>query len=143
MPDAPLLPDSIDGLPAAPRFTLEGTPASGDLDLAWLHPADELDLASTPHLELALAELQTQARLVVLDLRDSTFIGCSAVHVIVNSSIRARQSGRRIVLLRAQPNVDRVFTLTGSADNVEAYDIDPVEPPVQVLPKLAAWGIVA
>ena len=41
-----------------------------------------------------------QAQLVVLDLRELAFMDSSGVHAIVNASIRARQVGRRLVLLR-------------------------------------------
>jgi hypothetical protein len=47
------------------------------------------------------------------------------VHAIVNASLRARQVGHRLVLLRGGLDVDRVFTLTGSSDDVEIVDLDP------------------
>jgi anti-anti-sigma regulatory factor len=55
------------------------------------------------------------------------------VHAIVNASARARQRGRRLVVLRGPPDVDRVFSLTGSAGDVESGDVEPVEPSVQAL----------
>ena len=60
---------------------------------------------------------------------------CSGAHAIVNASISARQLGGRLVLLRGPPNVDRVFTLTGSSDAVEIADLelDPAAPRVQAL----------
>jgi hypothetical protein len=48
-----------------------------------------------------------------------------------------RQVARRLVVLRGPPNVHRIFTLTGRVDVVESHDVDPVEPPVQVLLRLA------
>jgi anti-anti-sigma factor len=123
--DAPLLPDSIDSLTVSLPSMFARSSTNNDLDVAWLHPAKELDLATTPQLELTLGELQSQARLVVLDLREVTFIDCSGVHAIVNATIRARQIGRRVVLLSPQPNINRVFTLTESSDEVEICDIDP------------------
>jgi anti-sigma B factor antagonist len=73
----------------------------------------------------------------VLDLRELDFMDCSGVHTIVDASSRARQAGRRLVLLRGPPNVDRVLTLTGSAGDLEIGDLDPGEPPAQVLLQLA------
>jgi hypothetical protein len=47
----------------------------------------------------------------------------------------ARQRGRRLVLLRGSPDVDRLFTLAGRSDAVEIGDLDlpPAEPPVHLL----------
>jgi anti-sigma B factor antagonist len=106
------------------------------LDAAWVHVAGELDVATTPRLERTLEQAQLQARLVVLDLRALAFVDSTGVHAIADASIRARQVARRLVVLRGPPNVDRIFTLSGSID-VEIHDLDPVEPPAQVLLRLA------
>jgi anti-sigma B factor antagonist len=128
-----VLPDSIagrvDALP--PTFSCSWT--NGGLDAARVHVAGELDIATTPELERTLRETQLRARLVVLDLRELAFIDSSGVHAIVKASIRAGQDGRRLVLLRGRANVDRVFTLTGSSDQLDIGDVDPVEPPVHSL----------
>ena len=58
---------------------------------------------------------------------------CSGVHVIVDASRRARDVGRRLILLRWPPNVDRMFALTGHTREVEIADVAPGEPPVQAL----------
>ena len=44
----------------------------------------------------------------------------------LGASQRAREEGRRLILLRGTPNVDRVFALTGSSDDIEMGDIDPL-----------------
>jgi anti-anti-sigma factor len=95
--------------------------------------AGALDLATIPELARSLRDARSQARLVVLDLRDLAFMDCCGAHAIVNASISARQLGRRLVLLRGPPNVDRVFTLTGSSDAVEIADLDPAVLRVQAL----------
>src|ERR1700737_1083380 len=137
MPDALVLPNSIascaDTLP--PAFVCSWT--DGGLDGPWVRAAGELDIATVPHLERTLREPQLQARLVVLDLRELTFMDSFGVHAIVNAGTRARQAGSRLVLLRGPPNVDRVFTLTGCSDEFEIGDLDPEAPPVQVLLQLA------
>jgi anti-sigma B factor antagonist len=129
----PLLPDPIAGPAHArpPAFACSCT--NGGLDAAWVHVAGELDIATTPCLVRTLRETQLRARLVVLDLGELEFMDSSGVHAIVNASIRARRVGRRLILLRGRPSVDRVFTLTGSSDEVEIGDVDLVEPPVQTL----------
>jgi anti-sigma B factor antagonist len=121
-----------------PLFVCSHT--NSDRDAAWVHVAGELDIATTPQLERTLRVAQSRTRLVVLDLRAVRFMDCAGVHVIVGASVRARQLGHRMVLLRGPPNVDRVFALTGHTDAVEVADVDPGDPGVQALPQLAAAG---
>jgi len=138
MPDTLVLPDSIGGrghvLPGA--FVCSWT--DGGRDAVWVHLQGELDLATVPQLTQTLRRPELQARLVVLDLRELTFIDSSGVHAIVEADSRARRDGRRLVVLRGSANVDRLFTLTGSSDRLEFGDLDPEEPAVQVLLQLAA-----
>ena len=48
------------------------------------------------------------------------------------------RAGRRILLLRGRQGVDRVFTLTGTAQDVGNGDIYAVEPSVHALERLVA-----
>jgi anti-anti-sigma factor len=113
-----------------PAFDCSWT--TGGPDAAWVRLDGELDLATAPELEQTLRESQLQARLVVLDLRGLAFMDTAGAHVIVDASARAREDVCRLVLLRGPPNVDRIFTLTGSSDDVEIIDLDPVESLVEV-----------
>jgi anti-anti-sigma factor len=85
----------------------------------------ELDIATAPQLERTLDLPQLLARIVVLDLRELTFIDSCGVHAIVAASNRARRAGRRLVLLRGPPAVDRMLTPTGYSDQLEIGDLDP------------------
>ena len=118
------------------RPTFICSPADVGIGAAWVHVAGELDIATAPHLDRVLREAELRTRLVVLDLRDVQFMDCSGVHAIVNASVRAREVGRRLLLVRGPPVVDRVFALTGNADNVEVCAVDPGEPPGQALRRL-------
>jgi anti-anti-sigma factor len=115
----------------APRFECSWT--EGGLDAAWIYLTGELDVDTAPLLEYTLSDPASQARLVVVDMRELAFMDSCGVHAIVNASARARQRGRRLVVLRGPPAVDRVFSLTGSAG-----DVDPVEPSVEALLRLDA-----
>jgi anti-anti-sigma factor len=106
---------------------------------AWVRMAGELDMVTTPQLARTLTDCQLQAPLVVLDLHELVFMDSTVVHAIVDASIRARAADRRLVLLRGPRNVDRVFALTGTADDIEIGDLRPVEPAVQVLLQIADW----
>jgi anti-sigma B factor antagonist len=116
-----------DALP--PPFACSCT--NGGLDVARVYVGGELDIATTPQLERTLS--QSQARLVVLDLRELAFIDSCGMHAIINAGIRARQAGRRLVLVRVPSHVDRMLRLTGTARQVEIGDVDPVAPPVHAL----------
>jgi anti-sigma B factor antagonist len=87
-----------------------------------------MDLASGPRLAATLREAQLEARMVVVDLRELTFIDSSGVHVILAAADRARQEGGRLMLVRGPVQVDRVFTLTGAFAQVMIFDLDPTEP---------------
>ena len=69
---------------------------------------------------------------MVLDLRELAFIDAAGVRTIVDASLRARQAGRRLVLLRGLPNIDRMFTLAASAGDIEIGYV--AEPPVEAGP---------
>jgi anti-anti-sigma factor len=135
MPHALISPHPDGGDADAPSSAFVCSCTDGALDTAWVRVAGALDVATAPQLERTLRESQLQAQLVVLDLRELTFIDRAGAHAIVNASVRARQLARRLVLLRGSPNVDRMFTLTASSDPVEIGDLDrsPVERSVHAL----------
>ena len=137
MPD----PDSIVVYADFPQPAFVCAHANVGRDAAWVDVAGELDIATTPRLERTLRAAQSQARLVVLDLRHVSFMDCSGLRVIVDASRRGREVGCRLVLLRGPPNVDRVFALTGHTDAVEIADVDPGDPPVQALRALPDLGL--
>ena len=126
MPDSPdmqFLADSATAL--VPPF--ECTRTEGRLDAAWVRVAGALDIATTPTLSQTLRASQSEARLVVLDLRELAFMDSAGVHAIVDASSRARRVGRRLLILRGPANVDRVFALTGTSEQVEIGDLAPDE----------------
>ena len=133
MAEVLLSPDLIDRRGEFPPLTLNCSWAVGSPDVAWVHAAGELDIATVPQLVQILLVSQLQARVVVLDLRELEFVDSSGVHAIMNASIRARRLGGRLVLLHAPPNVDRMLTLAACSDVLEIGDLDPVEPPLEAL----------
>jgi anti-sigma B factor antagonist len=106
----------------------------GRFDSAIARVSGELDISTTPRLEQTLRACLLQARRVVLDLHEVDFIDSSGVHAIVDASVRARQEGRRLVLVRVPSHVLRVFTLSERLHEVE-IGADPgelaLETPVQ------------
>ena len=120
---------------AFPRF--DCTLRDGGVDAAWVRVTGELDLATAPILAQALSRAEERAQRVVLDLRELTFMDSSGVHVILEASLRANAAGRATVLVRGPAGVDRVLALTRASDSLQIVDLDPIEPPVLALLKLA------
>jgi anti-sigma B factor antagonist len=113
------------------------TVRDGGLDAAWIRAVGELDIVTAPRLVQSLRQAQARARRVVLDLRELTFIDSCGVHLILDGNIRARESARRLVLVRGPSQVDGALTLTGASEVLEIVDLDPLAPPVQALVQLA------
>jgi anti-anti-sigma factor len=126
-------PASIVAPADVPRPTFVCSPANVGVGAAWVQVAGDLDIATTPQLDRTLRDAELQTRLVVLDLRDVPFMDCSGVHAIVGASVRAREVGRRLLLLRGPPDVDRMFALTGNSHEVEICVVDRGESPGQAL----------
>jgi anti-sigma B factor antagonist len=80
----------------------------------------ELDLVSSPVLERALVE--SDAKLIVVDLRGLEFMDSSGLHVLIEAHQGMRDAGRRLVLVRAPEKVQRVFNLTGVSDALTIVD---------------------
>jgi anti-sigma B factor antagonist len=93
---------------------------------AWVRLGGELDLAAAARFERCLGRALDGARLVVVDLRQLTFIDSSAVHLIVDARSRALQTERRLVVVRGSSQPTRLLELTGLSDRLEIVDLDPV-----------------
>ena len=127
MPYQLVLSHSIVGRAHAVAPPFACATSDGGHNTARVHLAGELDIPTTPQLERTLCEPRSQVPLVVLDLRDLTFMESCGVHAIVDASIPARQVGHRLVLLRGPREVDRMLALTGSSGDVERGYVDRVE----------------
>jgi anti-anti-sigma factor len=87
-------------------------------DDAYVRVAGELDIATAPQLASALASALSRSLAVVLDLHDVSFLDGAGTRAIVLASALSRAGDRQLVLLHGPPNVDRLFALTGTADQV-------------------------
>jgi len=73
----------------------------------------DLDLASAPKLKWALADLQAAgAHNLIVDLHGVGFIDSTALGVLVGAQ-RGLDVGARLLLICSEPNVLRIFELTG------------------------------
>jgi anti-anti-sigma factor len=115
---------SVDGSAAHVRRRLP-PPFVCTLDEGYVHVGGEIDLATTPELERALATSLSRSLAVVLDLHDVTFLETAGTRAIVTASVNARAACRRLVLLHGPRHVDRLFALTGTADQVTFLEPAP------------------
>ena len=87
--------------------------------------AGELDIASTPQLEKGLAEAEgAEPEVVILDLRKVDFIDSTGLRAVIAADERARNAGRRFVVVRGTAAVERVFSVTQLDQRLEIVD-DP------------------
>jgi anti-sigma B factor antagonist len=98
-----------------------------------LSVSGELDIATAPQLEHALAGAQADAALVILDLRELEFMDSSGAHLTVAASGRARQASGRLVVVRGPVQVERIFGLVGLDRQLELVDHPPATPSAAVL----------
>jgi anti-sigma B factor antagonist len=97
--------------PGAVRFALRG-----ELDLAHAYTFDE---------ELRGVEL-TRPALVVIDLRELTFLDSCGLARLLAARRRARRLGHRLVLVRGSAAVQRLFAMTAVDEAFEMVSDVPV-----------------
>lgn len=130
MPPKLVLAHSIGRRADAPPPTLQCSWTNDGRDAAWVRLTGELDMATAHGLTGCCASLACTLASSSSTCATSRSFDSSGVHAIVDASIRLRRAGRRILLLRGRQGVDRVFTLTGTAQDVGNGDIHAVEPSV-------------
>ena len=90
---------------------------------ATLTLSGELDLVSSPVLERALAPvLDSDAELIIVDLRGLDFMDSTGLHVLVQAHQHLHDAGRRLALVRARDHVQRLFDLTGLSETMTIVD---------------------
>ena len=73
----------------------------------------ELDLSTVQKVEDELRRVEGEgAETVVLDLSSLSFLDSTGLRTIVTADQRARQSGRRLAIVKGPETVHRVFTIT-------------------------------
>ena len=113
-----------------------------DWGAAWVQVAGELDLATSPQFRRTLGEAQRAVPLVVLDLRELSFIDSSGIHVILDVDSDAQREEGRLLILRGPAQVDRMLTLTEVGKQVMLFDLPPAEPAPGLL-HVAPRGVAA
>jgi anti-sigma B factor antagonist len=79
-----------------------------------LDVAGELDIYTSPKLKSAMADLlgEGHARFVV-NLMKTTYLDSTALSVLTAALKQSRSSGGNVGLIFTQPQIDKIFTITG------------------------------
>ena len=73
----------------------------------------ELDISTTPELTAALSSLESGYETLVVDLARCTFFASSGISILLEESHRAKREGFGLVVIKAPPEVQRMFDLAG------------------------------
>lgn len=83
----------------------------------------ELDLSSATQIEEVLKDIEEAGpQVLVLDLRDLTFMDSTGLRVMVSADARARDASRRLVIVQGPETVHRVFRITGLDAHLEIVE---------------------
>ena len=85
--------------------------------------AGELDLSGVARVgEVFAAALDTDAREIVLDLRDLQFLDSTGVYAILKAERLASARDRSFVIVRGPRQVQRIFEISGIVDLLSFSD---------------------
>jgi len=83
----------------------------------------ELDLSTVNKVQDELRRVETDTPpIVILDLSKLTFLDSTGLRCLVTADQRARDAGRRVVLVRGPDPVQRVFSITRLEERLEMVD---------------------
>jgi len=92
-------------------------------DMVRLALAGEFDLSNAAQIEDALKQIERdRPALLVLDLRELTFMDSTGLRVMVAADARARDDARRLAVVQGPESVHRVFRITGLDDHLEIVE---------------------
>jgi anti-sigma B factor antagonist len=94
-----------------------------DRERVIVRPVGELDIATVGDVEAPLAELEDAGFAeVLLDLRETTFLDSTGVHLLVRHAHAARENGHRFGIVAQDGPVLRVLELTGLLREIPLVD---------------------
>jgi anti-sigma B factor antagonist len=98
------------------------TAARGDGEVQ-IELRGELDLSTVGKVEEELRRVEGDApQVVVLDLSGLSFLDSSGLRCLVRADERARDAGRRLVLVRGPDAVQKVFEITRLEERLDMVD---------------------
>jgi anti-sigma B factor antagonist len=85
--------------------------------------AGEVDLYTAPRFDDELGRaIEGGSRYVIVDLTETTFIDSTTLGVLVGGLRRLRPHGAELVLVLSDPNLRKIFQITGLDRVVSVYE---------------------
>ncbi len=89
-------------------------------------PAGELDIATTPALEQAIAAATGEpGAALVLDLRELTFMDSTGLRTLAQCNARAEDEGFTLSIVRGSKQIERVLEISGLGALLPLVDAPP------------------
>jgi anti-sigma B factor antagonist len=89
-------------------------------------PAGELDIATTPVLEQAIADATREpGSALVLDLRRLTFMDSTGLRTLAQTNARAQDDGFTLSIWRGPRQIERVLEISGLGPLLPLADAPP------------------
>jgi anti-anti-sigma factor len=105
---------------AADLFHVEIAP---ERDAVRVSPVGELDMSTADELAAEMRELgRSGFTRIVLDLRDTTFIDSTGLHVILQEYAAVMADGSELSIVPGPPAVQRIFDVTGLSGRLPFVD---------------------
>jgi anti-anti-sigma factor len=83
----------------------------------------ELDLSTVGKVDDELERWEVpSSHVLLLDLSELTFLDSTGLRCVVRADERAREEGRRLVVVKGPEAVQRVFEITRLQDRIELVD---------------------
>ncbi len=90
---------------------------------ARIAPAGELDIATAPEFEQAIAEVTRAGTAeLVLDLRALTFMDSTGLRMLVQTNAQATEHGFELSIWRGSRQIDKLFAVSGLEDHLPLAD---------------------
>ena len=84
----------------------------------------EFDLAAVEAVETALLPVEARFPMVILDLREVTFLDSTGLRAIVSADARAREKGFELKIVRGSKEVQKLLYLAGLDKILPLIDAD-------------------
>ena len=89
-------------------------------------PSGELDIATTPALEQAIADATgAPGAALVLDLRELTFMDSTGLRTLAQTNARAEDEGFTLSIVRGSSQIERVLEISGLGALLPLVDAPP------------------
>lgn len=97
-------------------------------DTVHVQLSGELDISSASKVEDELARVEpSRPETIILDLRELAFMDSTGLRLLIAADTRARNQGRKLLIVRGPEPVQRVFRITRLEERLEIVDDVPAE----------------